>query len=553
MDKVEETFTQFQNDEVQLDYPDFDAMWGRIEASLPEPNKKLIKVPASAPKWRWLQHRKVAVISSLALLLVAAPVLATVTNKWDSLFNYRSGIQTALLSGLGQNIDQFVINDGVRLTLKTAIVDDNRTVIIYTISSAIKAADYLKFSTMEIKDSHGRVIEGMQSQTWDEASQTWNGYFETDWSPDTQLSDVQFTAKNLQSFSGVKRDIEFNPLSEKTNLFTIKQDGINEVKVESFVQGDQIMLSSAVTYSQKDVKDWTYPSIGVYKDNVNVRGVGTDVAGTPGEQGEVMRKQSFKLADLEQADLQYKLLYTREEQSINKVWAYNLHLDKTVMLSGTIKRTMNVPLVASGARLDVEQMTITPTQIKIKARHVESDRFHDRFPYVNYALDVDGKVLNGGEYTFGKYDPEFSYYRFEIPVGLKLTKQSSIFFVAKYESRAFRDAKEPILLKDISEEEKSLTTLVGGYTVKWTYYKRDGNLYVQSECEDPSFGGVNQTYMGKGADGMSGKQVSPHFSGDGVNTGLDVYKNYAGTDAEIYIFWYYVENPNKEIRVELKE
>jgi hypothetical protein len=547
MDKVEQTFTRFLNDEEQLIYPDFDAMWGRVEASLPEPNKKLKSVPASVPVWRWMQHKKVAIISSLALLLVAAPAFAAISYKLDGLLNYRSGIQTALQDGLGQSIDQSVTNDGVKLTINTAVVDENRTVLIYSISSELEAADYLNFSTMELKDSHGSAIEGRQSQVWDEASKTWNGYFEADWSPEGLMTDVQFTAKNLQSFSSVKRDLVFNPISDKAKTFVIKQDGIDEIKVQSFVQGEQMMLTSAVTYTQPDVKEWAYPRFGVYKDNVLVKGVGTDVAGTPGEQGEFINKQSFKLTDLKQSDIQYKLLYTREEQRIDKEWTYKLHLDKTKMLSGTIKRTMNVPLEASGGRLVVEQVSITPTQIRVKTSHAQ----YARFPYVNYALDVNGTVINGWE-NREKYNPEATTFRFEIPNGLRVTDQTPMVFIAKYESLEHKDAKAPILLNGISEEEKTMTTLVGGYSVKWTYYKRDGNLYVQSECDDPSFGGINQTYIGKGLDQKVGKQVTPHFSGDGNNTAVDVYKNYVGSEAEIYIFWYYTENPEKEVRVKLQ-
>jgi hypothetical protein len=547
MDKVEQTFTRFLNDEVQLDYPDFDTMWERVEAKLPEPNTKLKSILVAAPKWKWMQHKKVAVISSLALILAAAPVFAAVSYKLDGLLNFRSGIQTALQDGLGQSIEQSVTNDGVKLTLKTAIVDDNRTVLIYSISSEIEAADYLKFSTMELKDSNGKVIEGRQSQIWDKASKTWNGYFEADWSPEGLMTDVQFTAKNLQSFSGVKRDIVFNPSSDKTKIFAINQDGIDEIKVQPFVQGDQIMLTAAVTYTQPEAKEWAYPSLGVYKNNVLVKGTGTSVFGTPGEQGEFINKQFFKLSDLKQDDIQYKLLYTREEQRIDKEWSYNLHLDKTKMLSGTVKRTMNIPLEASGGRLILEQMIITPTQIRIKTRHAEEERL----PYVNYALDVNGTVLNGGE-NRERDNQSVTTYSFEIPSGLHVTDQTPIAFIAKYESIKHQDAKAPIQLKDISEEEKTLTTNVGGYSVKWTYYKRDGNLYVQSECDDPSFGGINQTYIGKGSDRKIAQLVTSNFSGDGNNKAIDVYKNYAGSEADINIFYYSIENPDKEVRVVLQ-
>jgi hypothetical protein len=361
------------------------------------------------------------------------------------------------------------------------------------------------------------------------------------------VADVQFTAKSLHSFSGVERDLVFNPISDKNKSFTIKQDGIGQLKVQPFVQGDEMMLTTAVHYDQPEAKEWAAPYIGVYKDNVLVKGVGTSVFGTPGEQGEFISKQFFKLSDLKQDSLKYKLLYTREVQRIDKEWSYHLQLDKTKMLSGTVKRTINIPLEGSGGRLVVEQMIITPTQIRINASHAK----YARFPYVNYALDVNGTVINGWEYR-EKYNPEETTFRFEIPSGLHVTDQMPISFIAKYESVEHKDAKEPVKLKSISEEEKTMTTQVGGFSVKWTYYKRDGDLYVQSECSDTSFGGINQTYIGKGMDRTVGKPVTSNFSGDGNNKAIDLYKNYTGNDAEIYIFWYYTENPDKQVRVELK-
>jgi hypothetical protein len=545
MDKVEQTFTRFLNDEVQLDYPDFDAMWGRLEAVLPEPNTKLKSVLVASPKWKWMQHKKVAFISSLALILAAAPVFAAVSYKWVGLFNFGSEIQTALQNGLGQNIAQSETHNGVKLTMETAVVDDSQTILIYSISSENGPADELKFSTMELKDSHGSIIEGHQNQIWDKASNTWNGYFTTDWTPEGLITDVQFTAKNLHSLSGVERDFIFNPSSEKSQKFVINQDGIGELKVQSFVQGDQVMLTSAVTYNQLEVKEWAHPSIGIYKDNVLVKGVGTSVMGTPGALGEFINTQFFKLTDFKQDALQYKLLYTREDQRIDKEWSYSLHLEKTKMLSGTVKYTLNAPLEGSGGRLVVEQMIMSPTYINIKTSHA----IDTRFPYVNYALDVNGTVINGWE---KRDSPLISSFRFDLPSGLRVTDQTPIAFIAKYESIKHQDAKAPIQLKDISEEEKTLTTNVGGYSVKWTYYKRDGNLYVQSECDDPSFGGINQTHLGREGGGIAGRPVTSNFSGDGNNIAIDVYKNYAGNEAKIYIFWYFTENPNKEIRVELK-
>ncbi|WP_409345207.1 hypothetical protein [Paenibacillus sp. MBLB4367] len=48
-----------------------------------------------------------------------------------------------------------------------------------------------------------------------------------------------------------------------------------------------------------------------------------------------------------------------------------------------------------------------------------------------------------------------------------------------------------------------------------------------------------------------GKQVTANFSGEGINSAIDEYTNFSGTEADIYIFWYYTENPDKEPRIKL--
>jgi hypothetical protein len=544
MDKVEKTFERFLDEEAKLDYPDFEAMWSRIESSMPGPDEKLQAVDMAVPKPKRL--RKVAVISILAAVLVATPVVATLSYNWDSILSYRSGVRSALQEGLGQNIGKEVTHDGVTLTVHTAIVDDNRTVLLYSLRTKGGTMSYLNFAKMELKDNGGRIIEGRQSQLWDKASQTWNGYFETEWTPDTLQADVQFTAHNLQSFSAVERDIALDPLNGQTQTFTIGQDGMAEMTVSPFIQGEKMMMASAITFNQTEAKAWVFPHIGVYKDGEPVHDAGSGAFGKPGEHGEYTGQQFYHLIDLQEGSVKYKLLYTREEWRIDKDWTFNLGLDKQQMLSGTEKRPLNVPLEHPDGRMVLTQMIVTPTQIRIKASHEK----YASFPFMNYELEVNGIVLKGG--MWGPRDnPEETTFRFEVPVGLHVTEQTPVAFVAKYERTEHKDAKEPIRLKDISEEKKTMTTQVGGYTVKWTYYKQDGNLYVQSECEDPSFGGINQTYMRKGGENTSpGKKVSVSFGGDGNNQAIDMYPNFAETEAELGIFWYYTENPDKELRVE---
>lgn len=262
--------------------------------------------------------------------------------------------------------------------------------------------------------------------------------------------------------------------------------------------------------------------------------------------GEYTGVQHYRKSDLQDKNVKYKLLYTRQDWQIDKDWTYALHLDKQKMLSGTVKKELHTPMEYAGTTFMLEQMIATPTQIRITGKRER----YARFPLLKTFLDVNGTLLWGGSPDV-MGNPEELKYVFDLQPGVQVAAETPISLVAKHEVIEHKDATDPIRLTGISDEKKTITTLVGGYAVKWTYYKRDGNLYVQSECDDPAFGGVNQTYMGTGVNRAVGKQVTVNFSGDGNNLAIDEYANFSGTEAEIYIFWYYTENPDKELRFKL--
>ncbi|MNC60282.1 hypothetical protein D3C75_1101510 [compost metagenome] len=81
----------------------------------------------------------------------------------------------------------------------------------------------------------------------------------------------------------------------------------------------------------------------------------------------------------------------------------------------------------------------------------------------------------------------------------------------------------------------------------------EGNdLYVETESEDARFGGVNQTHINLGKDRIIGRPVTINFTGDGNNRAIDVYKDFQGTEATIYMFYYTTDEPERETRVQLQ-
>ncbi|WP_044876529.1 DUF4179 domain-containing protein [Paenibacillus sp. IHBB 10380] len=550
MENVEKILSYHLNEDKELRYPDFDAMWGNIQNDRYHSEGDAVRATQLRTRFKF---RKAVITTSVAVLILATPVYAALHVEWSEILSGRSGVQSALKQGLGQVLEKSVTHDGVILTLHTAIVDDNRTVILYSLDLGDDPSKLWQFSNMTLQDEKGVVIEGRySSQKWDEQNKRFTGYFETEWTPDGEEARVQFTASNLQFLSNVERDILFNPLDDSVQTFDIKQDGIEKVSVQSFVQDkNTAMISSSVTYNQSEVKAWAYPWIEVKKGDKTIYDLGDGVYGTPGEQGEYVSQQFYRLSDLKKEAITYQLDYTREEKRLNKQWNFDLVLNKTQMLTGTFKRNIDIPLNYGVKGAVLKEMVVTPTQVNIKVSHKDK---YLRLPYAKYALDVNGTLLDGGVW-FDSSDegtqPNETSFRFELPSEVRITEDTPVTWVQRYEVITHSGGTDPIQLQDIKEEKKSTVTKVDGYAVKWTYYTKDGNLYVESESSDRNFGGVNQTYRLVEGKRNYGKPLTANFSGDGKNKSIDIYKDFEGIDAEVYIWKYDIEDPNKVEKIEI--
>lgn len=194
-------------------------------------------------------------------------------------------------------------------------------------------------------------------------------------------------------------------------------------------------------------------------------------------------------------------------------------------------------------------MVITPTQIRVSIR--TKAKFAE-LPYVNYTLEVGGQKLEGGLWYSTTEDKDLRTLRFERPVDLEITKTTPMTLVGNYKVTRHEDDKKPLELTNISSEKQTLIRQTGGYPVQWTYYMRGADLYVETKSDDPNFGGVNQTHIGTGKDRILGKIVTVNFRGNGNNHSIDVYKDFKGTEASIYMFFYSTNEPDKETRVQLQ-
>lgn len=551
MSKLENMLRHQLNDNEAVTYPDFNKMWDRIE-KVEDPFPEKLSSTDVRGGHRARNWRRVTIAASLSALLAAAPVYAAIQYDWGNLLSDRHGIQAALEQNLGQQLEQSVTKDGVTLTLHTAIVDENRTVILYSLDVGKKEdLEFWRVNGMSMKDEQGNNIEAeFYYEQWDEEQQRYNGYFESNWVPGKDEANVTLTAAAVQSFTQAEKELPLDSSSPQPQTFELGVEGMKSIEVKPFDQnGDKQLFASAVTFDNPDAKEWTYPQIVAYKGETKINSMPGGAMGTPGDNGEYTMKQYFEAAKIPKEGTAYRLQYTKQEQNISGGWSFDLQLNKKLMESGTIKTALNAPLEAGDTLHSFEQMVITPTQIRVTLRAKEK---HTQLPYYKYHLEVGGNSLEGGLFRSPNDDPFLTTIRFERPSGLAIDEQTVITFAGKYKVTVHDEDKTPLLLKNISAEKQTVIRNTGGYDVKWTYYMQGKDLYIETESDDPHFGGVNQTHIGLGNERIIGRPVTVNFAGDGNNKAIDVYKDFKGTEASIYMFYYTTDEPDKETRVQLR-
>ncbi|AIQ48805.1 RNA polymerase sigma factor [Paenibacillus sp. FSL R7-0273] len=549
--KLELMLERQLNEEDSVSYPDFEKMWNGLEQSGHTRSLGMSQAEVRI-QYRRRSWRKVTFAASFSLLLAAAPVYAAFQHDWGNLLHGKEGIQAALAQSLGQQLGQSVTRDGVTMTLRTAIVDEKRTVILYTLETGKQTeGQFWDVQKLSLQDEKGNRSEGENNYLqWDEANGRYNGYFESEWTPRKSETRVTLTAAAVQSYIQTQTDIRLDSRSQAIQSFPVGQEGMEKLEVQPFMQsGDKLLLSSAVTFSRPEAKEWTFPEIIAYRNGTAIRSLSGGTYGTPGDNGEYTMKQTFKAAEVPAGETTYKLQYTKLEQDITGPWAFDLQLSKKQMESGTVKTALDLPLEPGDTVNTVENMIITPTQIRVSIR-VNSKT--PNFSYHKYALDIDGQIVEGARYMSPKDDLALAVIAFERPVNVEIGPETPLTFVGSYKVNVHEEDKEPLQLTNISDQKQTLIRSTGGYPVKWTYYMVDGDLYVETESEDFRFGGVGQTHINRGKDRIIGRPVTINFSGDGNNRAIDVYKDFQGTEASIYMFYYTTDEPERETRVQLQ-
>lgn len=549
MKHTENLLSRHLKNNADIRYPDFDAMWNQIQ----QDQERCPELHVSENKEHLPQQikwKKTALIGTAAVILMATPVYAAVHYNWGEILNDRSGIQNAMQKDLGQKLNQSVTVNGVTLTLDTAFSDDNRTVILYTLDPGKYRGDTLQFPSIGLRDESGKLIKGRYYHVPDQTDGKFKGYFETEWTPSGKEANVDFTVGGIQILVPEEKEITLNPFRQQSQVFNINKDGLGELVVSAFNEKEnKMMLSTSLTFDQPEVRDYAFPYVKIYDQKGKIlEGNAAGIYGKPGEHGEYISEQFYNLEKLKQQAASYVLAYSKEESKMDQPLDIGIRLDKTEMLSGTSKRVLNIPLDQQSDGAVIKEAIITPTQIRLIVTHSE---YFMQLPYLQYTLDVNGSQLIGG--VWPSDDPAHeAELRFEVTSGLEINQDTPMTLYARHKVNYFQGEFEPIMLSEIGEKPQYLDSNLGGSIIHWTYYRKDGDLYVERYSDDLHFGGINQTYTIQKGKRSYGTPAKTQFAGDGKNLGIDRYNNYTSDSAIVYPWMYSTEEPEREVAVQLE-
>ncbi|MEJ8304322.1 DUF4179 domain-containing protein [Saccharibacillus sacchari] len=547
LEKLETTLHQQIGPQAAVREPDYDAMWLRMEVEL----ERGTRSAAGNRTTSRTRVRKVALAATLGAALIAVPAYAAIQYDWSALLHGREGIQTALAQGLGQEIERSITHDGVTLTLHTAIIDEGRTLILYSLDGEARSDRFSGFSSITITDTDGKTFEVYeyvaQSADSEKGSLLATGYFQTDWSPNASSEAVSFSVDGITFTTDAETPLAFNAADTGTYRKDVHQSGIAQVELGAFAQPDGQTLIRTTLIPESGQEQAPSGSLVAYdRTGKPIQPVKGSMYGTPNGSGGFFNQDTFSATDLLQKGVTYKLLYSKQSEKIDAAWDFPLVLDKSKMAHASTKQKLDIRLGSGETAVRINQLTVTPAQIRID---IELGKLHYS-PFKDYELWVDGKAV---DLAFGlnrEKNLGDAFLSIDRPADLKLTSDSLIELRARHEIVIHQgDLPAPVQLTNISGQKQSLTVDVGGYPVVWTYYKQDGNLVVQTSSEDPNFGGIGQTYIGSKR--TLSDERSSTIIGDAGNSLTEVYKNYESDFAEMHIFSYIEHRPEQEAKAVL--
>jgi hypothetical protein len=310
------------------------------------------------------------------------------------------------------------------------------------------------------------------------------------------------------------------------------------------------MIRSNVTFTDTELKEQTWARITAYDPNGNmIKETESPVYGIAGATGAYSSTQIFNEQQFKERTDHFTFTYTHEKERTDGTWNVDLSLSKQQMETGAVKKEMDIPLNSLDGEARISGVVVTPTQVRLTIDH-QKDYY--RMPYRTYQLEVDGRVLEGYVSLEGTLNPNQTELRFEQSdssvIDVSSVANKPITLIAKDRVDEHAGDQTSIRLKDISTQPQTITSEYEGFHINWTYYLKDGNLYVGSSSPESTFGGINQTYF---LDAGEKQYLTPLYFNDSDNKHMEVFHDFKGKNIDLYVWNYTTKEPDGELRIPL--
>ncbi|MNI17213.1 hypothetical protein D3C73_705750 [compost metagenome] len=541
-EKIEEKLYRLASKNIPT--PDWESMWQRIEAQTHHSAPSSVRKPP---------FKKKALTLSAALLcvMVAVPAFAdTGTWRWMKSLN-RSGITTAIDNGFGQSFEQSIQDQGIAFTLHNGISDVNRVTLNYSFQLPTAAQfDTAYFTETQLTDSSGNKINGQNVNIQDQGSNRLVGYLETNQLPSSKKKMLTLSMKDLHLLKKKQLPLPLQINTENKQNFAELSPELKQLAVTSMIKANnQIVINYTVTLADAS-QTYTNPSLVLMSEGQALERIGSVTLPPSANPQEVYKQETYQVNNINLSQIQSTLSYMEKTEVIQGNWSVDFELDPVLAKQSVMVKKLNEELQLGSQLVKFKELTISPSQIKV-TRETDQQPFDPKkYESVNYKhsnLRIGNQVIEGGFFLDGDKES----YKFEAPNVITLAEQPMTLILSNARIQRQAGIDYQITLKQPNETKQTITSVIEGYTVRYTYYKQGHDLIIETDSPNTDFGGIVQTYLTKGKFRTADEQISAGLFNNGVNKQVETYKNIPEGDIDIAPYSYIVIDENQSIEIPL--
>ncbi|MDF2670360.1 MAG: hypothetical protein K0R67_2666, partial [Paenibacillus sp.] len=245
----------------------------------------------------------------------------------------------------------------------------------------------------------------------------------------------------------------------------------------------------------------------------------------------------------------FHISYLEAAGRVEGKWTVPFKLETAIAKQNTYKKALTGQFADAGRSQHLAELVVTPSMIKVNTiAEGFDDNWKELFTYGKHQLQVGDQLIAGGMFAEGE---GFSY-RFEVPTSLKLTGEPMKMILSGLRIQKRGGMDYQVKLGSPSLAKQSVTTVMDGFEVRYTYYRDGNDLVVETSSDDANFGGIVQTVVlenGNKIDAYKREMQGPRWMSG--NSSFERYAGLGEEDITIYPFTYSIYDPNAKLELPL--